>query len=54
MDIIKTSITKIAAVLIIVSLNWIGLSAVWETFAYFNDSETSIDNIFAAGTLDFS
>jgi len=54
LDIIKTSITKIAAVLIIVSLNWAGLSSVIGTFAYFNDTENSIGNIFSAGTLDFS
>jgi len=39
---------------LIVCLNWTGLSAVLKTFASFNDTETSAENIFSAGTLDFS
>ena len=54
LNIIKTSIMKIVAVLVIISLNWTGLSAVIETFAYFNDTEISSENTFSAGTLDFS
>ena len=47
-------IIKIICLLIIIGLNWAGLSAVLETFAYFSDTETSINNVFQAGTLDFS
>lgn len=52
--IIKKSITKILAILLIIGLNWAGLSAVGQTVAYFNDTETSIENTFSAGTLDIS
>jgi len=47
-------IIKIICLLIIIGLNWAGLSVVINTFAYFSDTETSSDNIFQAGTLDFS
>lgn len=50
---VKTSLVKIAVILIIIGLNWIGLSAVVGTFAYFNDTETSSANEFNAATLDF-
>jgi len=51
--IIKSSIIKIVAVFVIVGLNWTGLSAVYQTLAYLNDTETSTGNSFVAGTLDF-
>lgn len=44
---------KIAAILLIVFLNWNGLSIIGQTFAYMNDTESSTDNNFTAGTLDF-
>jgi len=50
---IRNSITKIIAILTIVSLNWIGLSAVIETLAYYNDTENSSANSFSATTLGF-
>ena len=51
---IRNSITKIIAILTIVSLNWTGLSAVIGTVAYYNDAENSSGNSYSAGTLDFS
>jgi hypothetical protein len=51
---ILNSVKKILTISIIVFLNWYGFSAVAQTFAYFNDTEISIDNAFSAGTLDFS
>src|SRR3989344_3082217 len=51
---IKTSIVKIAVILLIVGLNWIGLSTVIGTSAYFNDIETSSGNAHVAGSLDFA
>ena len=53
-DIWRNFILKIIVLLLIVGLNWTGLSAVIETLAYFNDTEDSAQNIFAASTLDFS
>jgi predicted ribosomally synthesized peptide with SipW-like signal peptide len=50
----KKPVIKIAAILLIVGLNWAGLSAVIETTAYLNDTETSSGNSYTAGTLDFS
>ena len=47
-------IIKIICLLIIIGLNWAGLSAVIETLAYFNDTEDSPQNVFSASTLDFS
>jgi len=51
---ILNSVKKIAAMSMIVFLNWSGLSAVIQTFAYFNDTEISTGNILSAGTLDIS
>jgi len=51
---LKRAGLRFVCLLIIISLNWLGLSAVIETFAYMNDTETSINNIFQAGILDFS
>jgi len=45
---------KLVALVTIISLNWFGLAAIGETFAYFNDAETSSANALTAGTLDFS
>jgi len=50
---IKRALVKIACWMVIVSLNWFGLSAVISTFAYLNDIENSSGNSFTAGTLDF-
>jgi len=50
----KKSLIKIVSLLIIVGLNWTGLSAIIETFAYFSDIETANTNIYQTGTLDFS
>ena len=54
LSIIKKSIIKTLAILLIVGLNWTGLLAVGRTFGYFNDIENSPENIYQAGTLDFS
>lgn len=48
------SIKKIIATLLVVGMNWSGLTAVFGTYAMFSDSEASADNIFQAGTLDFA
>ncbi len=48
------SLVKIISILLVVGLNWAGLSAVWQTSAYFNDVETSLVNTFSAANLDFS
>ncbi len=45
---------KFTALLLIIGLNWFGLSLVGETTAFFNDLENANDNSLAAGTLDFS
>lgn len=49
----KKLIIKTTCLLIIISLNWIGLSAVWQTFGFFSNTEGSPQNIFTAGVLDF-
>ncbi|MFA4871590.1 MAG: lamin tail domain-containing protein [Patescibacteria group bacterium] len=46
-------ILKLTTLLLLIGLNWAGLSAIGETFAYFNDIEQGAAN-FTAGTLDFS
>ncbi len=48
------SLFKILIILILISLNWTGILAIGETFAFFSDTETSLENSFSAGTLDFS
>jgi len=53
-SIIKTSIVKISALLVIVSLNWTGLLAVGETISYFTDTEGNVENVLSVSTLDFS
>jgi len=45
---------KTTAILLIVCLNWTGLSAVLNTFAFFNDTESSSENTYTVGSLDFS
>jgi len=54
MKIVRKSIFRIAVFLLIIILNWNGLSAVGKTFAYFNDIEASPSNTYSTGTLDFS
>jgi len=51
---IRNSIVKIISLLLIIGLNWFGLSAIAQTLAGFNDTETSAGNVLAAGILDFS
>ena len=51
---IKKSFIKIICLLIIIGLNWAGLLAVGQTFAYFVDNEDSNANLYQAGVLDFS
>ncbi len=51
---IRKSLVKFTAFILIAALNWAGLSAVIQTIANFNDTEGSPQNIFVAGTLDFS
>jgi len=50
---IKKSIIKISAILLIIGLNWAGLSAMIETIAYYNDIEDSNTNTYQAEVLDF-
>jgi len=50
---IRNSIIKIISLMLIVGLNWAGLSAVGETVAYFFDQEDSHVNNLLAGVLDF-
>jgi len=45
-------VRKAAAFLLIISVNWNGLSAVLDTSAYFNDSRGLNGNVFAASSLD--
>jgi predicted ribosomally synthesized peptide with SipW-like signal peptide len=49
----RKSLIKIVSLLLIIGLNWTGLLAVGNTFAYYNDTETSSENSYSAGTLDF-
>lgn len=49
-----TSIIKSIALLLSIMMNWVGLLAVGETVASFNDTEASPDNTFFAGALDFA
>ena len=51
---IRNSIVKIISLLLIVGLNWTGISAVGQTLAYFNDTENSSGNIYSAGILDMT
>lgn len=49
----KKIILKFIAFFLIIGFSRIGLFAIGETAAYFNDAEISENNIFQAGTLDF-
>lgn len=49
----KTSQNWIVIALI-VGMNWSGVFAVGQTLAYYNDTETSSENTFSAGSLDFA
>lgn len=44
---------RTSAILLLVCLNWAGLSGLGTTIAYLNDTESSLNNAFIAGTLDF-
>lgn len=48
------SFIKILSILLIIGLNWTGLSTVGKTFAYFSDTENSNANTYQTGALDFS
>ena len=50
----KTFIKKITCLVIIAGLNWTGLAAIIDTFAYLNDSEEAALNSLNVGTLYFS
>lgn len=51
---IKKGLIKITALYLIIVLNWAGLSAIGNTFAYFNDIEDAALNRFESSSLDFS
>ena len=51
---IKKSVFKILALLMVVGISWTGFSTVGNTVSFFSDTEISANNIYAAGTLDFS
>ncbi|MCD6220197.1 lamin tail domain-containing protein, partial [Candidatus Calescamantes bacterium] len=40
--------------LLIVCLNWFGFLTIEQTFAYYNDTESSLANSYSAATLDFA
>jgi hypothetical protein len=46
-------IIKILATILIFSFNLSPILEISKTFAYYSDTETSLDNTFQAGTLDF-
>lgn len=48
----RGSIYKIIALIVV--LNWIGVSFIPNTFAYFNDIENSNNNVFQTSLFDFS
>ena len=50
---IQQSLRRIIAVFLVVGMNAAGLSAVGQTFGYYNDTERSDGNLFAAHMLDF-
>jgi len=45
---------KFISIVLIISLNWTGLSAVGEALAAFFDNENSQSNVFSAASLDFA
>ena len=50
----RKSLIKIVSLLLIIGLNWTGLLAIGQTFAFFSNAEDSNDNTFTAATLDLS
>ena len=50
----RKSFIKIISILVIIALNWSGLSAVIQTISYYLDNEGDGGNTFTAATLDFS
>lgn len=52
--ILEKATLKIVLVLLVIGLNWMGVSSIDKTIAYFSDIEQSLGNIYGAGTLDFS
>ena len=51
---IKTLTYKLVALVLIVGLNGLALSRVGYTMGYYNDIESSTENTFEAGSVDFS
>ena len=51
---IRNSLFKILAILLIIGFNWSGLLAIGQTIAYYNDTENSSVNSMQAAVLDFS
>lgn len=45
---------KATVAFLLIMLNWFGINGVGETYAYFNDTETSYGNYFSATDLDLS
>lgn len=50
----KHSVIKTTLILVIISLGWVVILGSGKVLAYFNDIETSSENAYSAGTLDFS
>lgn len=50
---IKSALLRIVVLLLIIGLNWTGLSTLVGTRAYLNDIESSTGNVYTAGILDF-
>lgn len=50
----RKPVIKILAIVLIVGFNWTGLSAMMETFAYFNDTAVIEGTTYTAGTLELS
>lgn len=50
----KKYAAKLTALLLMIGMNWAGISAVGTVLAYYFDLETASGSVFAAGGLDFS
>lgn len=50
----QKSFLKILTLVLVIGLNWGGVSAVGYTLGMFNDTEYTSENTFTAGTLDFT
>ncbi len=50
---LKGGTMKFVVLLLVICLNGLGLSTIITTVSYLFDTETSLDNLFAAGSLDF-